>query len=59
MTDTERPLPWDSDRALPPDARATTTKVRQGITLGVMRWVLGISLTAVVAGLGLAWLLLR
>ena len=58
MTDTERPLPWGADRSLPPDARNITTKVRQGITLGVMRWVLGISLTAVVIGMGVAWLLL-
>jgi len=59
MTDAEQSLPRRSDRALPPDARTDTTKVRQGITLGVMRWVLGISLSAVVIGMGVVWLLLR
>ena len=37
--------------ALPPDARSDTTRVRQGKTLGVMRWVLLISLSLAVASL--------
>jgi hypothetical protein len=34
-----------------------TTAVRQGETLGVMRWVLAISLGAAALGMGVAWLL--
>ena len=47
MTDAEPPLPID--------ARNPTTQVRQGITLGVLRWVLLISLISVVAGLIIAY----
>ena len=34
----------------------TTTEARAGVTLGTMRWVLTISLAAVVIVVGLAWL---
>jgi len=34
----------DGNTDLPPDARNETTRVRQGRTLGVMRWVLLISI---------------
>ncbi|MBR0648980.1 hypothetical protein GXW78_04850 [Roseomonas terrae] len=38
-----------SDKSrLPPDARSDTTRVRQGKTLGTMRWVLLVSLITVV-----------
>lgn len=40
-----------------PTAQNDTTAVRQGETLGVMRWVLGLSLGAAVLGMGVAWLL--
>lgn len=45
----------DAERSLPSDAQSETTQVRQGITLGVMRWVLLISLVGVVAGLVIAY----
>ena len=52
------PLPrGQPDRALPPDARTDTTKVRQGITLGVMRWVLALSMAAAIIGLVIARLI--
>ena len=38
----------DPKTILPPDARDTTTEVRQGKTLGSMRWVLLMSMIAVV-----------
>lgn len=41
------------DRKAPDDA----TAARQGETLGVVRWVLGLSLGAAVIGMGIAWLL--
>ena len=41
----------DRKTGLPPDARSDTTRVRQGKTLGVMRWVLLISLSLAVASL--------
>jgi hypothetical protein len=41
-----------SDR--PP--RDATTKARQGETAGVVRWVLGISVTLVIVGMVLAFL---
>jgi len=34
---------------------AETAAVRQGVTLGVMRYVLGISLVLVIVALGAAW----
>jgi len=34
-----------------------TTAVRQGQTLGVMRWVLALSLAAAVLGMAIAWML--
>lgn len=37
-------------------ATASTTAARQGETLGVMRWVLGLSLGAAVLGMAVAWL---
>ena len=43
-------VPTPQDRAAP-EMRQQTTAVRQGVTLGVMRWVLGISLAAAVIGL--------
>lgn len=41
----------DHNPDLPPDARSETTRIRQGKTLGVMRWVLLISLSAAIAAL--------
>jgi hypothetical protein len=34
----------------------STTQARAGVTFGTMRWVLGISIVAVVVVLGLVWL---
>jgi hypothetical protein len=39
-----------------PPPRDTTTKARQGETTGVVRWVLGISLTLVIVGMVIAFL---
>ena len=39
-----------------PPPRDATTKVRQGETTGAVRWVLGISLTLVVVGMLIAFL---
>lgn len=41
----------------PPRAGPITTAVRQGVTLGVMRWVLGISLAGAAIGMVVARLL--
>ncbi len=48
-------MPDNADKQLPPDARNETTQVRQAKTLGVMRWVLVISLVSVVAALIIAY----
>ncbi len=48
-------IPTPRDRAAP-ELRDPSTAVRQGVTLGVMRWVLGISLVLVVLALGFAYL---
>jgi hypothetical protein len=37
----------------------STTDARAGVTFGTMRWVLAISMVAVVIVLGLAWLSTR
>jgi hypothetical protein len=47
------------DQSLPPDARDDATKVRQGRTLGVMRWVLAASLVIVVVALAVAFAVMR
>jgi hypothetical protein len=44
-----------SEKRLPPDARNDTTRVRQGRTLGTMRWVLLVSLVTVVVALAVAF----
>ena len=43
-----------SDQAPPKDA---STKARQGETAGIVRWVLGISLTLVIIGIVVAFLM--
>ncbi|MEO3474483.1 hypothetical protein AAFN86_21635 [Roseomonas sp. CAU 1739] len=48
----------EPDPRLPPDALSDTTRVRQGVTLGVMRWVLLISLASVVAALIVAFVVI-
>ncbi len=48
----------DAERKLPPDARNPTTKARQGITLGVMRWVLLASLIGVVGAFIIAYVVI-
>ena len=45
-----------SDARLPTDAQAETTRVRQGKTLGVMRWVLLASVSITVIALAVAFL---
>lgn len=47
------------DTQLPPDARNDTTRVRQGKTLGVMRWVLLVSLVTVVIAFAVAFAVMR
>ncbi|MBR0649961.1 hypothetical protein GXW78_09825 [Roseomonas terrae] len=47
------------EKQLPPDARDATTRMRQGKTLGVMRWVLGASLLMVVVGFLVAFVIAR
>ncbi len=39
-----------------PPPKAATTRARQGETTGVVRWVLGISLTLVIVGMVVAFL---
>jgi hypothetical protein len=39
-----------------PPSRDATTKARQGETPGIVRWVLGISLTLVLVGMVVAFL---
>jgi hypothetical protein len=47
----------DPDPASPHHAPVkTATEARAGVTFGTMRWVLAISLVAVVIVFGLAWL---
>lgn len=36
-----------------------TTRARQGVTVGRVRFVLAFSLSAAIVGLGLAWLVMR
>jgi len=48
------PILTSSDRVAP-EMRREENAVRQGVTLGVMRWVLGISLALVVVAMGLAY----
>ena len=48
-------IPTPQDRAAP-ELRQPGNAVRQGVALGVMRWVLGISLALVVLALGFAYL---
>lgn len=45
----------DDNTDLPPDARSETTRVRQGITLGTMRWVLGVSIVVTAIALLIAF----
>ena len=45
----------DDNTDLPPDARGETTRVRQGKTLGTVRWVLGVSLAVTVVALLVAF----
>ena len=47
--------PTPNDRAAPEMSRPTNA-VRQGVTLGVMRWVLGVSLVLAVVALVAAFL---
>jgi hypothetical protein len=35
----------------------TPTQARQGVKLGVMRWVLGVSIALAIIGVGLAYLM--
>ena len=42
-----------------PQDQSDTTRARQGVALGRMRYVLAISLGAAIVGMGLAWLLIR
>ena len=46
-----------SRAGLPADARGETARVRQGQTLGVMRWVLTVSLAITAIALGIAFLI--
>ena len=48
--------PTRTDHAAP-ELQHQENAVRQGVTLGVMRWVLGISLALVVLALGAAYLM--
>lgn len=45
----------DRNAGLPPDARNETTRIRQGRTLGTMRWVLGVSIAVTVIALLIAF----
>ena len=42
-----------------PQDKSDTTRARQGETTGRMRYVLAISISAAIIGMGLAWLLIR
>lgn len=42
-----------------PQDNNDTTRARQGVMLGRMRYVLAFSLSAAIVGMGLAWLLIR
>lgn len=42
-----------------PQDQTDTTRARQGVAQGRMRYVLAISLSAAIVGMGLAWLLIR
>ncbi len=42
-----------------PDRKDDTTRVRQGVTLGAMRWVLAGGLVLVVVAFAVAWIALR